>query len=352
MKTQSVIDVISQGKAPIKEIHPENHSKIKHSFLNDVGGRVISVLVKPSDTITADKERIAQDNEYYDYINEDEFDIAFYYDFNSPPEVNALYFKKKMKADVMFYELFPRPGEVDKLNRKGYEAIASDFTEDKRITTRNFHELSEKFFCEMFSEYVSTSSDVLEIGPGQGWLERTVSPKCRTYVCIDIAEAMTKTIGNVANITTSVRCMDVASESFDVVVASLADPYFYPEAICEVNRILKNNGYFIFSLPASEWATALRGEFDASNKTSFVLSAEGTVEVYSLIHPEDKLNWIMDVCEFEGVKLMTASGAELSGKEISPAITKAAQSIGKEVNDLAIVTMAVYRKKGDINEQT
>lgn len=53
------------------------------------------------------------------------------------------------------------------------------------------------------------------------------------------------------------------------------------------------------------------------------------------------------------VLLKQENGKSLIGHEISPAIVSAAASLGKEIDELNIITTAIYRKKGvQNNEQT
>ena len=113
IKTQSVADVIARGKIPIKEIHPQNHTKIRELF----NGTVLSILVKSAITLSANIERSEQDTAYYDGINEDEFDIVFFYDTNLSPEKNAYYFHQKIHTALAYEGVFPPAGIIDALNR-------------------------------------------------------------------------------------------------------------------------------------------------------------------------------------------------------------------------------------------
>jgi SAM-dependent methyltransferase len=330
---------------PIKEVHPCNYAKIAKNF----EGKVTSVLVKTSRIIGADSQRILEDNMYYDEVCEDDFDIVFFYDIDSAPEKNSKYFHRKISVMQTFGRDFPGSGEIDKLNRLGYEKIAEYFTEERRITTRNFHELSATFFVSLFSDLINPSTKVLEIGPGHGWLYKTVSPVCGSYTCLDISVSMSKINPRIDKATSSVRCINSPSEIYDLVVASLADSYFYPEAICEIGRVLKRNGYFAFSIPAFEWATALRRGSSDIDKTTFILNSGENAKVYSFTFPDKKLVELLDKAGFDSLKIHSLTGAGLSGNEISDAITRAAENIRKPLNALKIVTVAIFQKRGEDN---
>ncbi len=341
IKYQSIIDILFDEKIPIKEIHPQNHFKIQAAF----EGIVLSVLVKSDCTSAESLERTQQDNLYYDNIDEDAFDIVFFYDINLTPEKNAYYFNERINAIVEFMSIYPPSGQIDKLNRCGYEKAAIDFTEEKRITTRNFHELSLAFFRKAFEMYVTKDTVVAEIGPGRGWLYGIAAPKCQSYVGFDISSSMLNANSLVNKIVSSIRCTNSEAEIYDVVVASLADPYLYPEAICEIGRILKEQGYFVFSIPANEWATGLRKEKKSWNKTSFVLDSGETVQVFSFIPSDAELDILLRSCGFEKVFLKQEAGDSLNGGEVSPAISSAADYLNKSISDLNIVTTAIYRKR-------
>lgn len=347
MKLQSIEDRIERGISPIKEIHPSNHAKIREAF----DGRIITVLVKPSRIIKADRGRAIQDSSFYESICEDDFDIIFFNDVDSPPNKNAWYFHQKIAATQVLMDATMSAGDIDRLNRQGYSKAADDFTEQKRITTRNFHEISARFFVEAFKRFVTPKTKLLEIGPGQGWLMQTTQPVFSEYSCLDISHDMAKRNACLNVATGSVRCVLFPPETYDVVVASLADPYLYPEAISEIGRILKNGGHFIFSLPSKEWATALRGDTSELNKTRFILESGEQAEVYSFTFSLSELTRLMDICGFNEVEAFSSTGAEIIGREISPAITQAAINAHKSVCDLEIVTLAIYQKRGyDKNE--
>ncbi len=138
--------------------------------------------------------------------------------------------------------------------------------------------------------------------------------------------------------------MPFSSRSFDVVVASLADPYLYPEAICEINRILKPGGYFAFSTPSKEWAVALRGDSKENNKTKFVSDDHEEISVYSFTYSNEELNKIMEMTNFTKVSLSSIKGKSLTGN-ISPAIINAAQNIKIDYRDLNIITIGIFQRK-------
>lgn len=337
---KSVNEIMGKCKKnPIKEIHPKNHQKIKNSIKKNA----ISVLITSNFENKFQNTRYNEDNDYYCSISMDDFDIVFNNDKNTSILQNAKDLHIKIKAVLNAYDTFPSSGKIDLINREGYNKIASCFTEDKRITTRNFHQLTQTFFLKFFSEYIHSYSNVLEIGPGNGWLINTVNPICGKYTCLDISNKMSIN-HSIDMVISSVRYMPFSSRFFDVVVASLADPYLYPEAICEINRILKPGGYFAFSTPSKEWAVALRGDSKENNKTKFVSDDHEEISVYSFTYSNEELNKIMEMTNFTKVSLSSIKGKSLTGN-ISPAIINAAQNIKIDYRDLNIITIGIFQRK-------
>ncbi len=72
------------------------------------------------------------------------------------------------------------------------------------------------------------------------------------------------------------------SESFDLIVSSLGDPYNSPEFWHEVRRLLRPKGTCLFTTPSPEWASRFRAAHEAT-KAEFVLSDGRTLWVPSLI---------------------------------------------------------------------
>lgn len=324
----------------IKEIHPRYHDKIKKLAGNDA----ISVLIKGLESETDIRGRGIEDDSYYEVHGENEFDLVYVYDKSSSQEDNAKSFYRRLMVYINMTKVFPSSNKIDITNADGYSKVAAEFTEERRITTRNFHEIS-KVFWNPFIEGMHTGETVLELGPGNGWLRSSFVWPSVNYYCVDIAPGM-KSVSNVVNgFVASARCIPVRSKSIDCVVASLADPYFYPEMLCEVNRILKEEAMFVATLPDKEWADNLRGA--NNHKTSFLLENGNTATVFSFTFSDDEVKSLAEECGFSICQLTHLRGIELKENEISPAITRAAEKAGKSIDDLNIITAIIWKKRKD-----
>lgn len=343
MTKASVDDIRAKGKNAIKEIHPSNMLKIRDEY-----EKVISVLVMPigDQETTADMTRRAEDDEYYNKIDANQFDIVFANDKSVSMEENAYYLNLKICTKIKYLGKYPPRAAIDSENASGYTLIADEFTEAKRITTHNFHDLSQSFFQGFIDEFVDEGSRVLEIGPGQGWLRSSCRWKECRYDALDLTEAMAKYVTAEDMIISSISNCPISTDKYDIVVSSLGDPYFYPDALCEICRILKPGGRFAFSIPARQWADNLRS--DKTSKTTFISENGNKAETYSFVYNEQDLIELLPDCGFEVVEMKGITGGCLADKKspISPAIIDAAQAGRMSIDEMEIVTVCVTKKRG------
>lgn len=75
-----------------------------------------------------------------------------------------------------------------------YLKVANEFTEEKRVTTRNFHEVSRNFWNYLI-ENLHIGDSVLELGSGNGWLRDNFEWPAINYHCVDITSSM-KSVSN------------------------------------------------------------------------------------------------------------------------------------------------------------
>jgi guanylate kinase len=339
--TKSSIDtLISNGIIPIKEIHPSNFSKIKQVFPD-----AITVIID-GNAPNNNAERNNADEEFYATIDVSNYDIVIKNDFPKSIEYIAKQLDNLIKVIISTKSIFPLPSIIDSVNRIGYNKIASEFTEEKRITTKNFHTASIQFFNMAITNHIKASDKILETGPGQNWLLNNFSIPAEHYSSIDVAINMSdkswaKTVG-------SIRNTPFEDNSFDIVISSLADSYFYPSAICEINRILKPQGKFIFTTPSSVWSNAIHRK--DTNKTEFVLQNGEMAEVFSFTFSMDEVIDIITMCGFKTIFAEEITPTFGQSEIISQAIVSAAQNTNKQIKDIIILN-AIICEKEDKNEK-
>lgn len=230
---------------------------------------------------------------------------------------------------------------IDTQNRTGYNGIAPDFNEEERVTTANFHELSVDFFSNVFERDILDGMDVLELGPGRGWLRKNFNWKEVNYKCVDISEEMICLIDEEEKYVSSVSELPFENNYFDVIISSLGDPYFYPEALNEISRVLKHKGKFIFSTPSNEWAKAIRGD---NNKTIFRGSKGGQFEVYSFTYDRGCMIDLWEAYGMDPIIIQSVYGSGIKGK-ISSDIVNTVKTSKKDYHLLEVITTAIFCKR-------
>lgn len=224
--------------------------------------------------------------------------------------------------------------DIRNINKSGYNRLAPDFTEDKRVTTSNFHQLSSDFFNYLLQFKVKKETKVLELGVGRGWLRSNFEWPNVEYVAVDIAEKMADGLENI--IICPVEEMPFDDSQFDYVIASLGDPFFYKDALKEISRVTKDGGVFAFSAPSHEWARALRGNRMFS---SFVVNGEN-IETYSFTYNKEEMIKLWSDCNFEPVTIQDWYCAGITDR-----ISNDISSIYSDGEQPSIVTTAVFVNK-------
>lgn len=347
MSRKSIDEIVMQNKIPIKEVHPRNHEKIR-GIISDL----VSVLIVPpnfpdslSDKNQIRPDRLEEDAFYYASLDYLSFDIVMKSDMNYTPQILAKHLHLCIQSHLMTKHYFPPSHIIDNTNALGYAKVAHEFNDDVRITTRNFHELSQKAFTESASKYMPGGTKCLEIGVGHGWLSSVIPFQNIDYYGADISPKMIQDSKNARINPASARYLDFPAEYFDIVIASLADPYCYPAALCEIHRVLKTDGKFIFSSPSRQWSDGIRAA-DSRNKTKFSLKDGSIADVYSFTFTLEELERLLSICGFSVKEYQIAYGDELldTNKDISPAITESAKKQNIDLATLPILNFVVAEK--------
>lgn len=361
MSHKSISEIIKSGKIVIKEIHPKNHAKIK-SILPEV----ISIIILPKNPEEFWKEiknntkdlsqdrilRLAEDQEFYQSANffSHPFDIVIFADDTTALNPDLL------REDFVYNLIKKVPASaldiknIETKNKLGYDLIAEEFADDKRITTANFHDLSNYFFKSQIKQYSSPTKSVLDLGTGRGYLIPILQESFTTIVVTDLSPKMLSFIkqsSGLLKVISSAFDLPFADNSFDLVVSSLADPFLKGEALKEVLRILVDGGIFIFSSPSKIWSDAIRQEnHTAQTATKFIHSSGLEAEVYSFTYTNDELQQLIASYGFQIETFETAYGRELKNhcRTISPALTEAANKLNINFDDLPILQLVTARK--------
>lgn len=319
-------DVFSENEFHyIKEIHPSNIDNIKKNCKHVIVATVLS------DEIASESRGRVDEYNYNDFVS----DIIFYYNRHQPLEDSARDFHRKIRAVKLQKDLLiPSTNEIDKINKIGYNTIAGEFTDHLRVTTANFHETSAQFFIDNLKA-LSGREKVLEIGSGNGWLSSLYG---RSIPSIDISDKMGC---GISKITASASLISEMSNQYDVIFASLCDPFLYPVAIAEMVRILKTNGKIIISCPSYEWMCLSR---NGRKKTKFVTMSGYEVEVYSFIYSQQEIENIGKILGYRILKYDSFPIGD-SQNVISSAILQPCKTAGIDYKSFNIVDCYILTKE-------
>ncbi len=341
MNRESVNRILRSGRIPIKEVHPKNFSKVQSILPN-----LITVLFVSDASLCAAGDRgsrVAEDLYYYNNLNSARFDLLLRFDAEQPPDVNATNLHYLVYSLLSFQHYFPKPYETDLFNSVGYSKVAIEFDIHNRPTTRDFHILSCEFFNYAINKYIKDGMNCLEIGPGSDWVRESIKLPKINYFSIDISSEMIR-LYNHDTIQTSARYMDFPDNTFEIVISSLADPYLYPSAICEIRRVLTHDGIFIFSCPTKSWSQGIRTLGDALI-TSFSLQNNSKAEVYSFTFNNDELDMLLSFCGLEIIDCKAAYADGITSiNNISQSILKSSTNQNIDLSTLPILNLVVAKK--------
>lgn len=334
IKKDTITEIQSKNKIPIKEIHPKNFFKFKKAEFNSIS--LILENKHLSNKSIPFGSRASRVEEDFDMESFQDYDIKLNIS-NLTTAMIAEIFIRRVYSFKFHRSLYPHPNEIDILNKSGYNQIAGEFDDNKRVTTKNFHDVTIEYWNRLFEGYKSKQQfKILEIGCGNGWLFDTVKSYTNSLrFGLDISENMYSNKYETILIS-SARNIPVESCFFDLVVGSLIDPFLNVEVFNEVERILKPKGLFVFTAPSNEWANNLSSR-KAANQTTFVTQQKNEISVFSFCNIMDILPTILFNSNLELIDSKSLFIPKEYQFKVSEAIIDSANNAKKNIYTLPIV---------------
>lgn len=177
-----------------------------------------------------------------------------------------------------------------------YEAIASEYYDLRRHPTcANFHEASGYILSEWLKQFHIGSGWLCEVGPGKSLLAKLLAARDASLdrlILVDSSRTMLDYSKGWASKGAHLLLGDalrlpIVSESLELLVSSLGDPYNKLDFWKEVYRVLRPGGISFFTTPSYEWAVAFRSEEDKM-WSEFELKDGSHIRVPSLIYSIDE----------------------------------------------------------------
>lgn len=172
-----------------------------------------------------------------------------------------------------------------------YSDLADEYYDDAaHPTCRDLRLLSTMAFRKLLNGV--EASRLLEVGPGRSSAEGLPSGfATATRFYLDVSEGMLAYVADAGS--KAVRlvgdgaALPLRTGAFDLVVASLGDPYNLVEVWQEIQRVTGPGATVFFSTPSYEWATAFRAGV-THDEAEFELRDGRLIAVPSYVLPEDE----------------------------------------------------------------
>lgn len=320
MDQQSISDIFSSGTIPIKEISIENIEKLKTK------NNCLPLVVQLRGTYLNRAGR----QETQSFQSTPFISISFDPNLSSLSDLpnyvrNWIYLMEKFGL-IHGAEVWAELSEEDQKNLEGYNKVAPYFTDDQRITTRAFHEISRPFWTDKIEEL---SGSVLEIGPGHGWLRQAFLWNNLQYSGVDISEAMIELNPDVESISVcTLQHLQKKDATFDAVIGSLIDPCLTPTNLVHAYRILKPGGRFIGTVPGLEWAQTVRQSRDHSGRETVFSTPSGPARVTSYCFDQKEIYDMLNLTGFKNIEVIPLLVSETDAKILPPDIKSVVERTG------------------------
>ena len=190
--------------------------------------------------------------------------------------------------------------QIDSLNEKCYSLLAEEYSSESHTTCRNFDFYCEQFFIEISEKLIKRGSNIIDVGTGNGAvIEFLRSVRNDLDIsALDLSKNMIKAckikLKNVNYINESIFFYK-SKRKYDAVTASMADPFLLPETVCILKGLTEINGHIMLTLPAFEWAKAVRVKRNSFDKARFRTSNGKEVESFSFCYPKSVLERMFSV---------------------------------------------------------
>jgi SAM-dependent methyltransferase len=211
------------------------------------------------------------------------------------------------------------------LVRSDYDVVAAEYYDVRRHPTcSNFSELSSRFLSSRILGSPRSELRILEVGAGRS----TAAPVLADAGCsLEFLTLLDKSAAMLAHSVNwrerSVRTFiadacstSLPTASYDLVVASLCDPFNRIHFWQEAQRVLAVGGLCLATIPAYEWVTAFR-EKSAADIAEFELSDGQIVGVPSFVPTLDCQLAMIEKAGLIAKEVVTFTTLDLTGP-VSP----------------------------------
>ena len=210
----------------------------------------------------------------------------------------------------------PIADKAESLLSGTYADLASEYYDPKRHPTcANFGEASRLLMVPWLRDLAKDGVYVLETGAGASIVSEWLAEESRaiaSFVVTDASQEMLRYSSGSGIYSEMVVCdaqrLPLASSSFDLVFASLGDPYNTLPFWREAARVLRPAGHLLFTSPSFEWALQFR---NGCNTAEFVVSNGRAIAVPSYVESDDAQQRMIEACGLTLVEIRAVKDTEL-----------------------------------------
>lgn len=208
-----------------------------------------------------------------------------------------------------------------------YEMVASEYYDSSRHPTcANFREASA-FLLKSWIPSNLKSKWICEVGVGKSLLAEILDEKGSNLdhlILLDSSPLMLNYSRSWKDRGASLVLGDafalpVMSESLNLLVSSLGDPFNEPYYWKEVHRVLQAEGISLFTTPSYAWASSFRTpDYSKMMLAEFEISESQNVQVPSFIYPVNEQVALIERSGLSVTKVIEFPIGLLKNKHLSP----------------------------------
>ena len=228
-----------------------------------------------------------------------------------------------------------------------YDSIASEYYDDRHITSRNF-DTATLAFLRTWHNPIPTDGIVLDLGCGRGCANYYCGIASDRIVQCDISKRMLNLEPRETcreQIQSDATALDLPNNNFVAVVSFLFDAFNKTATYREISRVLMSGGVFLGTLPHYTWGKLLRSIRGYNeNKAKFLMKDGTFFEVDSFLMDDDQITRSLREANLEQLDSFDLHIPK-SERTISPDILAPAKAAKISPYDLPIVKLIVAKKK-------
>lgn len=220
-----------------------------------------------------------------------------------------------------------------------YDALAAEYYDAGHLTSRNFDSTTKVAAADWRGKL--PDGLILEPGAGRGRVGEFLGVPPDRVVQLDSSAKMLAFPDREAallHVLHDAEELPFADAEFGCVAAFLCDGFLGLNFLSEAKRVLKPGGVLYGTTPSYEWGSALRGLLGIDIMTTrFLLKSGPQMLAPSFLYRRAQLNEMLGRAGFASEVEVREHTIPSGTSEVSPDITRAAESLGIGVNELPVL---------------